>query len=170
MKKVVLILVVSVCWICFYLGFLVGRDAGYETAWADYERGFNDGIKSPHNVYKRPLQTSEFQWRGSIEELAKVLCEREGIAYEVNEPTLGYKIVCPKCSCGGALYQKGRDAALYYGFHHRSELEELNAEESVNLGKRNYGQTYCAKCLYPLGTDWKIIDLSDPNEVKSEEN
>lgn len=129
---------------------------------ADYERGFKHGRQSQHD-YKAEFQTSEFQWTGYMEDLAEILCEQEGIVYEVNEPTLGYKIVCPKCICGGGLYQQEHDGSMYYGFHHMpaTELTELKSDESVDLSVEYRGQTYCAKCLYPIGTDWKIIDLTE---------
>lgn len=166
MKKVVVVIIV-VYLFCFgwfmgdRKGNTTGWQRGYEKAWADYELGFKHGRRSQHD-YKAEFQTSEFQWTGYMDGLAEILCEQEGIAYEVNEPTLGYKIVCPKCVCGGALYQQEQTASMYYGFHYVSELEKLKPDESVDLSVDHRGQTYCAKCLYPVSTDWKIVDLSEP--------
>lgn len=166
MKKWIVAIIVALCIGCFG-GHKVGWQAGFNRAWTDYEQGFNDGIRSPHNIYKRELQTSKYQWTGYMDDLAEILCEQRGIAYEVNEPTLGYKIVCPKCVCGGALYQQEQRASMHYGFHHVTPgvLEKLKSDESVDLSVDYRGQTYCAKCLYPVGTDWKIVDLSEKTAI-----
>lgn len=139
-----------------------GWQVGFNKVWADYEMGFNDGLRSPHNVYKREHQTSEYQYSGYSFDLIKTLCEKNNIDYE------GCWILsCPKCKKGGARIQRTLTGSIYYGWHHRSwELEAAAPDEVVNSNDWG-GQTYCGKCLYPFGTDWRISKPQEEDDYMS---
>ena len=103
----------------------------------------------------RVYQTSEFQERISVGyPLLELLCKRHNIDIEdVND---SYIISCPKCIYGGARMQKSPTGSLYYGFHLAyPELEKLRPGESA-IVSTTHSQIYCNKCLYPIGSDWKI--------------
>lgn len=153
----ILVYLSCVCWIGYEAGWQTGWQKGYDKAWADYELGFEHGRRSQHD-YKPEYQTSEFQTRDTFgDKLLKTLCEREGIDYDNDE----FLFTCPKCTKGGARIQQSPAAAVYYGFITKyPELESCPSNEGVAM-TTDFSQTYCYNCLYPVGTDWKIIDLGE---------
>ena len=163
-KQIAVIVFVLVAWFVpvFVWGMSVGRKVGRADTWVDYETGFAHGRRSQHD-YKAEFQTSEFQTRDTFgDKLLKTLCKRDGIDYDNGS----FVFTCPKCTEGGARIQQSPMGSVYYGFHTAyPELEKLAPGESAVIGA-DHSETYCAKCLYPVGTDWKIIDLNpDPNNA-----
>lgn len=165
MKNLVSVLVII---IAFGIGWFIGEREGSEAGARQMARhilnpAFNTdsfvAIAAEESGRQDLYQTSDYVWRGDVSSLAKLLCEQEGIIYDISVPTMGYKLVCPKCVSGGALYQQESVGSMYYGFHHVSSLESLPADEAVDMSEIYFSQTYCGKCKYPLGTDWDIREL-----------
>lgn len=102
------------------------------------------------------FQESPHAWGGFTEELIKDLCEHHGIDHE-----LEYTFTCPKCCKGGAFIRKSKLGSTYYNFIlNYPILEELKPGETYEYSEK-VGQSYCGKCRYPVGTDWKILE---PNQ------
>ena len=106
MKKVIwsLLLVVFVCssWFCgvFVWGMSVGRTEGArQMARHIYNPAFRtDGFDALISEESNPkVKTSEYQWSGDIDSLAKLICQEEGIEFNTDVPTMGYLLSCPKC-------------------------------------------------------------------------
>jgi len=88
------------------------------------------------------LQTSEYQIEGNdLEHIAWCILTRH-IDFERLYHTNDWQICCPKCS--GAMVCRDSD--------YNDEVVIRNASITVE-------QIYC-QCGYPIGTDWKVVDLS----------
>jgi len=149
MEKVSLL----VCSLSYILvGVIIGYTIGVVSESAEYDQ-LQEEI--------RECQTSEFQWKGDLGDLAKILCEQEGIEFNIDIPTKGYLLTCPHCIKGGAFVQQSSSGSMCYNFHYKPEnvLPNRKRTDSIDLLEDYRGQTYCGKCMYPVGTDWKIIDL-----------
>ncbi|HEB31333.1 MAG TPA: hypothetical protein ENI15_10730 [Spirochaetes bacterium] len=124
------------------------------------------------------LQTSPYQWDGVLgEEYLELMCSKHGIDYHADRATLGYRIECPKCEpgwcpawdsnskaegTGGAFYEYRSDGQTIFRFLAAwPKIEKLEAGESV-LMEAGDSRSYCGECGYPVGTDWRVIDLEKP--------
>ena len=99
---------------------------------------------------KPEYQTSEFQWKGSINrEYSDMMLGLHGLKHDE-----GWRIDCPKCENLGASIKRLVNTGWtdYRLFTNTMDFDDLYAPYEGC-------QWYCRKCLYPLGTDWKIVKL-----------
>lgn len=128
-----------------------------------YFEGLKEGLKAGQDRFEWEYQTSDYEWNDSFdtEDLVSYLCERENI-----DPNKPHIFSCPKCSIGGARIEYGATCNTYFGFHTIYQAGKLASDEFTDHNK-NISSTYCAKCLYPLGTDWRIEGMEcDPNGIE----
>jgi hypothetical protein len=109
---------------------------------------------------KKPTyQTSEFEYNGHFNNWVILLCESAGI-----DPNGCWQIECPKCPASEE--NRGRTEHSAEGWELRNFctkpvplIDELKPGEKVEI-KLPYSNLFCSACLYPIGTDWHIRDLS----------
>ena len=114
-------------------------------------------------IYK----TSDFAIKGEFKEAVLKILSENGVDYGSQ-----WLLSCPKCSC--AMLRKENKGDLFKGFitnFHFAycparwpDLEKwqdgLTFIYNFSAESQN-NQVYCNKCLYPLGTDWKVVDLNE---------
>ena len=101
------------------------------------------------------LQDSEYMVAGFMDDLVEDMCCCAGIDFENDE----FVFTCPKCKSGGARWQSKKEWSVYSNWYTAYPyLDELKPNE-VAQPDEDYSQTYCGKCYYPLGTDWKLIKI-----------
>lgn len=113
---------------------------------------------------ERVYQTSEYACNeGLISSIARIWIANNiktidgHIQWEEYRESI--QIKCPKCTANGAFVEFTEDCTRFHSFINEPiTLGTIKVGESKEVWI-NYDseQWYCAKCLYPLGTDWKII-------------
>lgn len=118
--------------------------------------GFSVGRSYESQKHNEPeTQTSEYIIHGSAYDLVKDMCCEAGIDFEKGE----FIFTCPKCDKGGARWQQNKEWSLYSNWLTKYPiLEELKPGETASP-QEDYGQQYCHKCGYPMGTDWLLIEI-----------
>ncbi len=170
-KQIAVIVLVLAAWLA--AGFIWGMSVGK----ADGAKQMARHILNP--IFEDEFQTSEYEWLGFLDStFIQFVCDEQGIGIDVNEGD--WRIECPKCesgvapefgdgeeSTGGAFVEKTLDTWTVCRFRTNwiHVADKLSPGESVNVTFEG-SRLYCANCLYPLGIDWKIIDLNpDPNNA-----
>lgn len=100
-------------------------------------------------------QTSIYQHSGYTSELVEQMCEAQGIDYKNGK----YLFTCPKCITGGAHQKQNKEFSVYFRWYTDYPVVDKLSPGETAMYNGDYGQTYCGKCYYPIGTDWKLIDL-----------
>lgn len=107
--------------------------------------------------YDKPIETqiSIYQVSGDTTPMLKAMCASQGIDYENGE----YIFTCPKCKTGGAHQKQTKTCSVYFNWYTDYPVIDKLSPGEVATFNGDYSQTYCGKCYYPIGTDWKLIDL-----------